>query len=78
MYYDYIDNYTGERVHNVFVDYLVNERKIKVYWKDEWYDLIIKQVTEDTSKHTYSYTCEDMYLTELSRTGFDLTFATEL
>ena len=26
----------------------------------------------------FSYTCEDAYITELSRTGFELTFATEL
>jgi hypothetical protein len=42
MYYDYIDNRTGERVKNPFTDYLTNERKIKVYWENKWYDLIIK------------------------------------
>ena len=83
LYYSYIDNKTGERVKNPFVDYLTNERKIKVYWEgkkgeDKWYDLIIKQIVEDTAKHTFTYTCEDQYLTELSRTGFDLEFQTEL
>lgn len=78
LYYDYIDNRTGERVKNPFVSLLTNERKIKVFWKDKWYDLIIKQIVEDTAKHTFSYTCEDQYLTELSRTGFELEFQTEL
>ena len=78
MYYSYIDTRTGERVKNPYIQYLVNERKIKIFWKDEWYDLLIKQIKEDQVQHVFSYTCEDVYITELSRTGFDLTFATEL
>lgn len=78
MYYDYIDTQTGERVKNPFVNLLVNERKIKAFWKDKWYDLIIKNISEDSVNHTFTYTCEDLYLTELSRTGFNLEFATEL
>lgn len=83
LYYNYIDNQTGEQVKNPFVEYLTNERKIKVYWEnkqgeDKWYDFIIKSIVEDTVKHTFTYTCEDQYLTELSRTGFELEFQTEL
>ena len=78
MYYDYIDTQTGERVKNPFVNLLVNERKIKAFWKNKWYDLIIKNISEDSVNHTFTYTCEDLYLTELSRTGFNLEFATEL
>lgn len=78
MYYDYIDNKTGERIKNPFIKLLSNERKVKVYWENKWYDLIVKSVVEDTSKHTFNYTCEDLYLTELSRNGFELEFKTEL
>lgn len=78
MYYSYIDTSTGERVKNPYVQYLINERKIKVLWKDKWYDLLIKQIKEDSVQHLFTYTCEDAYITELSRTGFELTFATEL
>ena len=78
MYYSYIDTRTGEKVKNPYIQYLVNERKIKVFWKDEWYDLLIKQIKEDQVQHLFTYTCEDVYVTELSRTGFELTFATEL
>lgn len=78
MYYDYIDNKTGERVKNPFIELLSNERKVKVYWENKWYDLIIKSVVKDTSKHAFNYTCEDLYLTELSRNGFELEFKTEL
>lgn len=78
LYYDYVDTQTGERVKNRFVDLLVNERKVKVLWKDKWYDLIVKNISEDSTNHTFTYICEDLYLTELSRTGFNLEFATEL
>ena len=78
MYYSYIDTRTGEKVYNPYIKYLVNERKIKVLWKDEWYDLLIKQIKEDQVNHVFTYTCEDAYITELSRTGFELVFSTEL
>lgn len=78
LYYSYIDPETGEQVKNPYVDYLPNERKVKVFWKDKWYDLLIKDRKEDSSAHTFTYTCQDQYLTELSRTGFELEFNTEL
>lgn len=78
MHYRYIDTRTGEEIENPYVKYLVNERKIKVFWKDAWYDFIIKQVKEDQVNHVFSYTCEDAFITELSRNGFNLVFNTEL
>ena len=47
LYYNYIDTRTGETVENPYIKYLVNERKIKVLWKNKWYDMIIKQIKED-------------------------------
>jgi len=78
LYYKYIDTHTGEEVDNPYVRYLVNERKIKVLWKDEWYDLLIKSIKEDSANRLFTYNCEDCYITELSRNGFELEFATEL
>lgn len=78
LYYKYINTRTGEEVENPYVAYLVNERKIKVFWKDEWYDLLVKSIKEDQAGRVFSYTCEDCYVTELSRSGFELEFATEL
>ena len=78
LYYSYIDTRTGEKVKNPYIQYLINERKIKVLWQNKWYDFLIKQIKEDSAQHVFSYSCEDAYITELSRTGFELTFATEL
>lgn len=74
----YIYNDKGEEYSNPFLPYLVNERKIKVFWKDEWYDLVIKDCNEDSSSKSITYTCKDLYINELSKTGFNLEFDTEL
>ena len=63
---------------NPFLDLLVNERKIKVFWKDKWYDLVIKNCQEDSSGKSVTYTCTDLYINELSKTGFNLEFNQEL
>src|SRR5574344_688062 len=49
MYYTYTDSQTGEKYPNPFSSLLINERKIKVFWKDKWYDLVIKNCKEDSS-----------------------------
>lgn len=78
MYYYFMDSITGEEVYNPYIKYLVNERKVKALWKNKWYDFLIKDIKEDSSGRVFSYTCEDAYITELSRTGFSLEFETEL
>lgn len=78
MYYNYVDTETGEKVDNPFIKLLVNERKVKLHWKNEWYDLIIKNCQESSSGRTVTYTCKDLYLNELSKTGFNLEFDNEL
>ena len=41
MYKRYVDNVTGEEVENLFYGYLINERKVKLHYKDIWYDFFI-------------------------------------
>jgi hypothetical protein len=82
VYSQYYDEETGDFVDNPFVKMLVNERKIKI--RDglpgscKWYDLIIKNIQEDSESKTFSYTAKDQFVNELSKTGFDLEFAPEL
>lgn len=83
MYYTYVDNTTGETFDNPFINLLVNERRIKVYWpssdsQKEWYDLVIKKCEKDSSGKSITYTCTDLFINELSKTGFDLEFDTSL
>jgi hypothetical protein len=78
MYYRYVDNITGEEVNNPFVDELVNEAKIKLRYRNKWYDLIIKNVKEDSMGFSYTYTASDLHIQELSKNGFGLTLDTSL
>lgn len=77
IFYKYIDTYTGEEVMNPFLALLVNERKVKVKWKGEWFDLVIKNCQESSDGHTITYTCSDLYMTELGKNGFELNFSKE-
>ena len=63
---------------NPFLSLLTNERKVKVFWKDKWYDLIIKNCQEDSEHKTITYTCTDVFINELSKSGLDLVFDNEL
>ena len=78
MYYTYVDTETGKRETNPFLKLLVNERKVKVLWKDKWYDLVIKSIQENSGDKSITYTCKDLFVNELSKTGFDLEFDNEL
>lgn len=77
IYYHYKDNITGESVDNPFIQYLTNERKIKLKYDNKWYDFIIKSVKVDSSKYSYEITATDQYINELSKNGFNFTFDAE-
>ena len=84
LYLSYIDTIMGERIDNPFVKLLVNERKVKAYWdngqediNDKWYDLVVKDISEDSDSNTVTYTCEDLFINELGKSGFELNFSDE-
>ena len=78
----YWDDNLGDFVENPFVSLLYNERKIKVREgtppNAKWYDLIIKDVTENSEKKVFTYTAKDQYINELSKTGYELVFDDKL
>lgn len=84
MYYRYYDEQTNEFYDNPFLDLLVNERKIKLRYgalgsEDcKWYDLIVKNIQENSENKTFVYTAKDMFINELSKSGFELEFNSEL
>lgn len=78
VFYTYIDPETGAREDNPFLKLLVNERRVKCFWKNEWYDLVIKSAQESSDGKSITYTCKDLFINELSKTGFNLEFDTEL
>lgn len=82
IYSRYYDEEVGEFIDNPFVGLLVNERKIKIRdglpGQCKWYDLIIKNIQEDSDSQIFVYTAKDQFINELSKTGFNLEFAPEL
>ena len=78
LYYTYIDPETGAREDNPYIKLLTNERRVKCKWKEKWYEFVIKNIQEDSSGKSITYTCKDLYINELSKTGFNLEFDNEL
>lgn len=68
----YRDLTTGKKVENPFFKYLTNERKVKLYYKNKWYDFLIKNITEESKNYLYSYQLEDAFVNELSKNGFNI------
>lgn len=67
-----------QTIQNPFLTLLTNERKVKCFWKNKWYDFVIKNCQEDSTGKKITYTCKDLYVNELAKNGFSLTFDSEL
>ena len=82
MYSKYWDEEAEQFFDNPFLKLLVNERKIKVRYgaigNCKWYDLIIKNVHENSETKTFTYTAKDQFINELSKSGFELVLDAEL
>lgn len=65
-------------VDNPFIKQLTNEKKIKLFFRDEWYDLIIKKVEENKKNYAFTYTANDLFINELGKNGFKVELDTEL
>lgn len=76
--YRYWDDEDEEFKLNPFINLLVNERKVKLKYDDEWYDFVIKQIDENSESNTFTYTCKDLFINELGKTGYEVELDTEL
>lgn len=82
IYAKYFDEETGEFVENPFRQYLTNERKVKLkYYPNgelKWIDFVIKKIDETSDNNKYTYTATDLFINELSKSGYNLEFDLEL
>lgn len=84
MYSKYYDEEAEEFYDNPFLKLLVNERKVKLRYGKlgnadcKWYDFVIKDVKENSENKTFSYTCKDLFINELSKSGFSIQLDPEL
>ena len=77
--YKYFDPYSGNMdVINPFAALLINERKIKLHYDNQWYEFIIKDHNESSDGFEWTYTCVDAFVLELSKNGYNITFDSEL
>lgn len=77
LYTQYFDKTEGTFVDNPFIKLLVNERKVKLHYKDQWYDFVIKNIVEDSDGKSYTYTAQALFINELSKNGLDIVFSIE-
>lgn len=84
LYHRYWDDEVEDFLDNPFSKILVNETKIKLRYGAiddpdcKWYDLVIKNIVENSANKGFEYTAKDMFINELSKSGFDLEFSAEL
>lgn len=78
MAYKYFDPGIEAEVINLFIGYLINERKVKLYYDGQWYDFLIKNHEEDSETNVWTYTATDAFVNELSKVGYNIEFSTEL
>ena len=77
--YKYFDPYSGnEEVVNPFAALLINERKVKLNYDGQWYEFVIKDHTESSDEMTWTYTCTDAFVLELSKNGYNIEFSSDL
>ena len=70
----YFDSHLGEYVKNEFIDDLYNEQKLKLNYNGRWYEFYIKSISEKKQFKSIvkSFTCQDSFIDELSRTGYEI------
>ena len=76
----FFDSEKGDYIHNELSDIIKNETKIKLHYKNQWYEFFVKKIVENKKFKAimYSYTCQDSFIDELSRTGYEITFDDKL
>lgn len=78
LYTKYIDEIDGERKINPFCNLIHNESRLKLKWKNKWYEFIVKNIVEDSENNKNTYIAEDAFILELSRKGFNIELNTDL
>jgi hypothetical protein len=78
----YLNEETGETVSNELIEFVTNKNKLilkDVEENKEYHFVVNKKIDkEDNGIFSYSYSCTDAYIEELSKTGYGLTFTDEV
>ena len=77
--YKFFDTIKKDFIINPFVSQIKEESIIKLKLENEWFDFVVKEITEtrENAIKMYQYRCVDLFIDELSRQGWTLTFNEE-
>lgn len=78
MIHRYYNEEQDAYVTNPYIKYLINERKIKLKYNDEWYDFVIKNISESSKENVFTYTAQNLFVNELAKGGYNVELSTEL
>lgn len=76
MVTQYIEH--GGKIKNPFVDFLINDRTIKLHRDGEWYDFVITSIEQDSEDNINTYKCTASHIYELSKNGYGLVYNSEI
>ena len=70
----FFNSEVGDYVQNELIENLFNEQKIKLKFKNQWYEMDVKSISEKKNFKSVmkDFTCSDGFIDELSRTGYDI------
>ena len=71
--YRYYDPLVEDIVSNPFIPYLINERKVKLFYNNEWFEFLIKECDETSEDYIFKYTARELFSLELSKVGYNIT-----
>lgn len=74
MFTKYLPNGEKELKDNPLALLLKNETKIKLFFQENWYDLIVQQIEADKSNKTIRCTATDLYIEELLKNGYNISY----
>lgn len=76
----YHEDLTGKTIESTFPSMIFSKSKIKAQKDDQWYTFVVNNIKEQKDKNGvfYEYTCGDLALEELSKSGYSLLFANEI
>ena len=77
MFSKYLSDDTKRLESNPFVQLIKNEAILKLYFQQEWYDLLVRNVQEDKINHTIKVTATDVYAEELLKNGYNIEFSAD-
>lgn len=78
LHTSFLDPQEGVMKDNPFYPLLSNNTRLKLYWKNNWYEFNIKSIVEDSNNKKVTYVAEDAFIKELSKRGFNVELSTEL